>query len=76
MTMKIFSNEFWYAFVFRNQLALSQNENKEKMQRFALEEKHIREENLRLQRKLQQEVFPTLILHEVSFSYKDIYRYR
>ncbi|XP_026328298.1 coiled-coil domain-containing protein 6 isoform X2 [Hyposmocoma kahamanoa] len=40
----------------RNQLALSQNENKEKMQRFALEEKHIREENLRLQRKLQQEV--------------------
>lgn len=26
------------------------------MHRFALEEKHIREENLRLQRKLQQEV--------------------
>ncbi|XP_069354638.1 coiled-coil domain-containing protein 6 isoform X2 [Maniola hyperantus] len=40
----------------RNQLAVSQNENKEKMQRFALEEKHIREENLRLHRKLQQEV--------------------
>ncbi|KAL4706473.1 hypothetical protein ACJJTC_015671 [Scirpophaga incertulas] len=40
----------------RNQLTLSQNENKEKMHRFALEEKHIREENLRLQRKLQQEV--------------------
>ncbi|KAG6451809.1 hypothetical protein O3G_MSEX007362 [Manduca sexta] len=40
----------------RNQLAVSQNENKEKMHRFALEEKHIREENLRLQRKLQQEV--------------------
>lgn len=40
----------------RNQLAISQNENKEKMHRFALEEKHIREENVRLQRKLQQEV--------------------
>ncbi|XP_053602535.1 coiled-coil domain-containing protein 6 isoform X2 [Plodia interpunctella] len=40
----------------RNQLAVSQNENKEKMHRLALEEKHIREENLRLQRKLQQEV--------------------
>ncbi|CAB3221394.1 unnamed protein product [Arctia plantaginis] len=40
----------------RNQLAVSQNENKEKMHRFALEEKHIREENIRLQRKLQQEV--------------------
>ncbi|XP_035459239.1 coiled-coil domain-containing protein 6 isoform X3 [Spodoptera frugiperda] len=40
----------------RNQLAVSQNENKEKMHRFALEEKHIREENVRLQRKLQQEV--------------------
>ncbi|XP_028031806.1 coiled-coil domain-containing protein 6 isoform X2 [Bombyx mandarina] len=40
----------------RNQLAVSQNENKEKMHRFALEEKHIREENMRLQRKLQQEV--------------------
>ncbi|XP_045493607.1 coiled-coil domain-containing protein 6 isoform X2 [Colias croceus] len=40
----------------RNQLAVSQNENKEKMQRFALEEKHIREENIRLHRKLQQEV--------------------
>lgn len=40
----------------RNQLAVSQNENKEKIQRFALEEKHIREENLRLHRKLQQEV--------------------
>ncbi|XP_049865935.1 coiled-coil domain-containing protein 6 isoform X2 [Pectinophora gossypiella] len=40
----------------RNQLAVSQNENKEKIHRFALEEKHIREENLRLQRKLQQEV--------------------
>ncbi|XP_045765060.1 coiled-coil domain-containing protein 6 isoform X2 [Maniola jurtina] len=40
----------------RNQLAVSQNENKEKMQRFALEEKHIREENMRLHRKLQQEV--------------------
>lgn len=43
---------------FRNQLAVSQNENKEKMQRFVLEEKHIREENVRLQRKLQQEVCP------------------
>ncbi|XP_072940201.1 coiled-coil domain-containing protein 6-like isoform X2 [Epargyreus clarus] len=40
----------------RNQLTVSQNENKEKMHRFALEEKHIREENIRLQRKLQQEV--------------------
>ncbi|XP_013187444.1 coiled-coil domain-containing protein 6 isoform X2 [Amyelois transitella] len=40
----------------RNQLSVSQNENKEKMHRLALEEKHIREENLRLQRKLQQEV--------------------
>ncbi|XP_047527420.1 coiled-coil domain-containing protein 6-like isoform X2 [Vanessa atalanta] len=40
----------------RNQLAVSQNENKEKMQRFVLEEKHIREENIRLHRKLQQEV--------------------
>ncbi|CAH2075292.1 unnamed protein product, partial [Iphiclides podalirius] len=40
----------------RNQLAVSQNENKEKMHRFALEEKYIRDENLRLQRKLQQEV--------------------
>ncbi|KAM3962314.1 coiled-coil domain-containing protein 6 isoform 2-T2 [Aphomia sociella] len=40
----------------RNQLAVSQNENKEKMHRLALEEKHIREENIRLQRKLQQEV--------------------
>ncbi|CAG9560449.1 unnamed protein product [Danaus chrysippus] len=40
----------------RNQLAFSQNESKEKMQRFALEEKHIREENVRLHRKLQQEV--------------------
>lgn len=37
-------------------MAVSQNENKEKMHRFALEEKNIREENLRLQRKLQQEV--------------------
>ncbi|XP_013141363.1 PREDICTED: coiled-coil domain-containing protein 6-like isoform X3 [Papilio polytes] len=40
----------------RNQLAVSQNENKEKMHRFALEEKYIRDENVRLQRKLQQEV--------------------
>ncbi|XP_038210326.1 coiled-coil domain-containing protein 6 isoform X3 [Zerene cesonia] len=40
----------------RNQLTVSQNENKEKMQRFALEEKHIRDENVRLHRKLQQEV--------------------
>lgn len=40
----------------RNQLAMSQNENKEKMQRFAMEERSIREENLRLQRKLQLEV--------------------
>ncbi|XP_013178062.1 PREDICTED: coiled-coil domain-containing protein 6 isoform X2 [Papilio xuthus] len=40
----------------RNQLAVSQNENKEKMHRFALEEKYIRDENIRLQRKLQQEV--------------------
>lgn len=43
-------------------MALSQNENKEKMQRYALEEKHIREENLRLQRKLQQEVPVTSII--------------
>lgn len=40
----------------RNQLTFSQNENKEKMHRFALEEKHIREENVRLTKKLQQEV--------------------
>ncbi|XP_077300438.1 coiled-coil domain-containing protein 6 [Arctopsyche grandis] len=40
----------------RNQLAVSQNESKEKMQRYAMEEKSIREENIRLQQKLQMEV--------------------
>lgn len=50
-------------FLYRNQLAVSQNESKEKMQRFVLEEKHIREENLRLHRKLQQEVSEQLSLY-------------
>lgn len=40
----------------RNQLAIAQQENTEKMQRYVNEEKSIREENLRLQRKLQLEV--------------------
>ncbi|PNF24671.1 Coiled-coil domain-containing protein 6 [Cryptotermes secundus] len=40
----------------RNQLAISQQEHTEKMQRYVNEEKNIREENLRLQRKLQLEV--------------------
>lgn len=40
----------------RNQLAISEQENTEKMQRYVNEEKNIREENLRLQRKLQLEV--------------------
>lgn len=35
---------------------VTQNESKEKMERYAMEEKSIREENLRLQRKLQLEV--------------------
>lgn len=43
-------------FICRNQLTVSQNESKEKMQRYAMEEKSIREENIRLQRKLQLEV--------------------
>ncbi|GLH06958.1 hypothetical protein R5R35_007666 [Gryllus longicercus] len=40
----------------RNQLAIAQQEHTEKMQRYVNEEKNIREENLRLQRKLQLEV--------------------
>nr|CAD7195321.1 unnamed protein product [Timema douglasi]CAD7410436.1 unnamed protein product [Timema poppensis] len=40
----------------RQQLALAQQESNEKMQRYVNEEKNIREENLRLQRKLQLEV--------------------
>lgn len=40
----------------RQQLAISQKEQTQKMQRFAQEERCIREENLRLQRKLQLEV--------------------
>lgn len=47
----------------RNTLALSQQEHTEKMQRYVNEERSIREENLRLQRKLQLEVsFFSLIL--------------
>ncbi|XP_066582705.1 coiled-coil domain-containing protein 6-like [Prorops nasuta] len=40
----------------RHQLLISQQEHTEKMQRYVNEEKQIREENLRLQRKLQLEV--------------------
>ncbi|XP_018321083.1 coiled-coil domain-containing protein 6 [Agrilus planipennis] len=40
----------------RQTLAISQQEHAQKMQRFAQEERCIREENLRLQRKLQLEV--------------------
>ncbi|XP_011504582.1 PREDICTED: coiled-coil domain-containing protein 6 isoform X1 [Ceratosolen solmsi marchali] len=40
----------------RHNLLISQQEHTEKMQRYVNEEKHIREENLRLQRKLQLEV--------------------
>lgn len=40
----------------RNTLAISQQEHTEKMQRYVNEERNIREENLRLQRKLQLEV--------------------
>ncbi|EEB20229.1 coiled-coil domain-containing protein, putative [Pediculus humanus corporis] len=40
----------------RSKLANIQQEQKEKMQKYVNEEKHIREENLRLQRKLQLEV--------------------
>ncbi|XP_046664935.1 coiled-coil domain-containing protein 6 [Homalodisca vitripennis] len=40
----------------RNQLANAQQEHTEKMERYAKEERNIREENLRLQRKLQLEV--------------------
>lgn len=40
----------------RAKLANIQQEHCEKMQRYVNEEKHIREENLRLQRKLQLEV--------------------
>ncbi|CAH1953633.1 unnamed protein product [Acanthoscelides obtectus] len=40
----------------RQQLAVSQQEHTQKMQRYAQEERSIREENLRLQRKLQLEV--------------------
>ncbi|KAJ8672842.1 hypothetical protein QAD02_004102 [Eretmocerus hayati] len=40
----------------RHTLLMSQQEHTEKMQRYVNEEKHIREENLRLQRKLQLEV--------------------
>ncbi|XP_014209909.1 coiled-coil domain-containing protein 6 [Copidosoma floridanum] len=40
----------------RRHLLISQQENSEKVQRFVNEEKQIREENLRLQRKLQLEV--------------------
>lgn len=57
----MFTDEIF--FLYRNQLAVSQNESKEKMQRFVLEEKHIREENLRLHRKLQQEVSEQLSLY-------------
>lgn len=40
----------------RHTLIISQQEHTEKMQRYVNEEKHIKEENLRLQRKLQLEV--------------------
>lgn len=40
----------------RHGLASSQQEHSQRMQRIATEERHIREENLRLQRKLQLEV--------------------
>lgn len=40
----------------RNNLASAQKETDEKTQQFAAEEKNIREENMRLQRKLQMEV--------------------
>uniref|UniRef100_R4G4V7 Coiled-coil domain-containing protein 6 n=1 Tax=Rhodnius prolixus TaxID=13249 RepID=R4G4V7_RHOPR len=40
----------------RAQLAHAQQEHTEKMEKFAKEEKHVKEENLRLQRKLQLEV--------------------
>ncbi|CAG9826265.1 unnamed protein product [Diabrotica balteata] len=40
----------------RSTLAMSQQEHTQKMQRFAQEERNIKEENLRLQRKLQLEV--------------------
>ncbi|KAG8035282.1 hypothetical protein G9C98_004530 [Cotesia typhae] len=40
----------------RHTLLMSQQEHTEKMQRYVNEEKHIKEENLRLQRKLQLEV--------------------
>ncbi|XP_075232782.1 coiled-coil domain-containing protein 6-like [Lycorma delicatula] len=40
----------------RNQLVNTQQEHTEKMERYAKEERNIREENIRLQRKLQMEV--------------------
>ncbi|KAJ8985565.1 hypothetical protein NQ317_011525 [Molorchus minor] len=40
----------------RSNLAMSQQEHTQKMQRYAQEERNIKEENLRLQRKLQLEV--------------------
>ncbi|KAL7301698.1 hypothetical protein TKK_0005697 [Trichogramma kaykai] len=40
----------------RHTLLMSQQEHTEKMQRYVNEEKHVREENIRLQRKLQLEV--------------------
>jgi len=40
----------------RQNLAISQQEHTQKMQRYAQEERNIKEENLRLQRKLQLEV--------------------
>ncbi|RZF40338.1 hypothetical protein LSTR_LSTR006947 [Laodelphax striatellus] len=40
----------------RKQLANTQQEHTEKMERYAKEEKHIKEENMRLQKKLQIEV--------------------
>jgi coiled-coil domain-containing protein 6 len=40
----------------RNNLAAAERENLEKTQHYQIEERHIREENLRLQRKLQLEV--------------------
>ncbi|GAB6019530.1 Coiled-coil domain-containing protein 6 [Chamberlinius hualienensis] len=40
----------------RNQLRLAQKEHVNKMAQYAQEEKHIREENIRLQRKLQMEM--------------------
>ncbi|GIY82402.1 coiled-coil domain-containing protein 6 [Caerostris darwini] len=40
----------------KTQLLNAQQEHSEKMAQFAMEERHVREENLRLQRKLQMEV--------------------